>query len=1388
MSSARLQKLKDKEEPQLQDSKYQLPTFSHFNEKNSQEYNCLSKKLEASKEDSELQKQLTSSPKSQRQSSKDLNPFEVNIGFDKIEKVQQHTFNQNMMIMNEKDRQQTSQKNQITNTPNQEVLGQLNQQNENVLQIPTSDIQTQSQETQNDQTINTKQIRRRNVIILIVIITCLLSIGLSLYFALVSGGNDKEDPFEKSLYVVQRKFSTQKQQNYKLELHTIHMNQQNSNSSQYSREVVIEYLFSMLIQNQTNDQIQILAFVDQTKQYEVGKPNSTVILTGARNLFDNSNSTNATSTSSQENSSQNQQTKNSLNSSTTDQDQQNSMSDDLPFSDDDINLSRAEIIQFNVTRGGELIDIYFPVNVNETFLFNLPSFLTTLLPNLLKSNYDQIDPKGIKISQKKFNFVQKNAHGAYKMSEMKSLKSATGDITLVQQFVQKTDNDYKQVIQQQSNITFNNQGQLDNSTEDVIQNQQILQKFNVSFINETSISNDERTQIINVYNSMSKKYYNWTDYLIFLDNLKKSEAQLDNTIIISNQTEKSLVDINQRVDLSQPTTRMLTDNNNILESLHVQLFSKNILTIKMQSFISFQCQKPEDNSSNDECKVQIFLQFLGLNIPVSPIQKVNFPLTKYKKQVDWLKKNSLLMMSKIKNNVIDVINKANSQIDAKINLAQNLFSNLSNPILKDVQKYASNMTSSISGQLLDKQQKLQMQYNEILNATQNKVSSIQNIISQSAQQYITTLKNNIPQIQQILIAENQKLIQIYQNNVNELHYLGKLEIQNMQISIQKTHELIQATIDTQIQQNIMKLIQDQQDTFMNSVQSFLNSQSQKLNNTFGQFSLNIQKCILQLMQSSFFNIFSVQLKQMSSQINDLLSIQLGEIQQQFNKTKQQINMDIVKAQSATGKFSNISNNLKPAQNIQDLLEERNRAILETQKNLNTLISRSLDSLKIPIVSNYSQFINITNQEITSKITNVTDIFSNITQQSIIKFRDTITLLKNKTKDFSSNVSQKISDGVDNLFSIVDSYDKQITDQSQQALQMLQADFSQPNFQDEVKKQMGQSAQIITDDISDMSLKSLNLTNLQDGNLLDFPVKSFINGIQDVINNGTDTVQNTVNSVKNVQNSFNDLSNQFKQISQVALNFSQYQNSFLQINKSFQDILNQVDLQNLFQMITDDLKQDLVTFVQSQIIDNIQKQTIDQIKDKFQNLGNMILKANLNKAVKKLENMNKLFEVAITKISSKFQFDKEKKILFDKQLKFPENPWPYFIPTPIGIPLVLQYYFLFGAQISTYFDIQGTSISVGFKISANAEFDASASLSVAVAEVGAYAKGTIIQGDLQGLIRMQLLQKNNLSFIVDGTFKALNLKAFIYIQYIKNSQNSFLNQNESIWSEQLYSWS
>ncbi|KAL4480389.1 hypothetical protein ABPG74_020905 [Tetrahymena malaccensis] len=1229
----------------------------------------------------------------------------------------------------------------------------------------SSENQTPNIDIQIPNTINSQ--RNRNAILLSIICVCLLAIGLSLYFGLTQSQNDNGDPFEKSLYIVDRKFQTQKQQNYKFELHTIHVHQ-NNDSSKYSRE--------------------ILAFVDQTKQYEVEQTNSTVILPGARDFIDI-------------NSPQNQQSTQSSTTNNTNQDNQrnSSKSDDLPFSDDDIDLSRAEIIQFNVTRGGEMIDISFPCNVNETFLFNLPSFLSALLPNLLKSNYDQVDSKGIKVSQRKDNLIQKNAHGTYKMSVMQSHKASTGDVTLIQQFVQKTDTDYKQVIQQQSNITFNNQGQLvkgniqssqkfqyvnyflhakyiqqiisfsfkDNSTEDVLKNQQISQKFNVTFINETSISNDQRTHINNVYNLMNKIQYNWTDYLVFLDNLKKTDVQLDNTLITSNQTEKPLVGINQTVDLSHPNTRMLTQNNDLLDSLNVQLFSKSILTIKMTSFISFQCQKPQDTSQNDVCKSQIFLQFLGLNIPVSPIQTVNFPLTQFKNKVYWLKKNSLLMVSKIKNNVIDQISNISNQINQKINLAQNLFSSLQNPNLNDIQQYASIITSNISGQLLDQQQKLQTQYNQILNATQNKVNILQDIASSAAKQYLTTLKNKLPEVQKNLIDENEKLLQIYQDKSKNLYAVGILEVQNMQISLQKTIELIQDTVYTQIKQNIIKLIQEQQDIFMNSVLSYMNSQQLKLNNTVSKFAQDIQKKIILLTQNSFYNIFQVQLKQMSNQINDSLLKPIGEIQQQFNQTKQNINIINVKTNKNEGKkFVHFTDKLKPTQDIEDQLQERRNAIQNIQNNLNSLISTSLDQLKSIVVSNYTQIMNITNQEITSKITNVTDVFANITQQSILSLKDKITILKNKTQDYSFNVTQKLQNGIDSLFSQVDGYDKQITTQADQALKMLQVDFSQSNFKDSVKQQLGESAQTLTDDITDQSLKSFNLTNLQDGNLFDFPVKSYVNGIQSLINNGTNSIKDTIDQVKNVQSSFNDLSKQFKQISQVALNFSQYENSFLQINKNFEDILNQVDLQNLFQTITEDLKQDLINYIQSEIIDNIQKQAIDQVKSKFEKLGNQILKENLNKAVKKLENVNKLFEMAIMQISSKFQFDKEKKILFDKQLKFPENPWPYFIPTPIGIPLVLQYYFQFGAQIFTYIDIQGTSISAGFQISANAEFDASASLSVAIAEVGAYAKGTIISGDIRGLIKIELLQKQNLSFIVDGTFKALNLKASIYIQYIK----------------------
>ncbi|KAL4505950.1 hypothetical protein ABPG72_013711 [Tetrahymena utriculariae] len=1367
MSSPRLSKEKDIEKSSLQEQQtnsQQQQTFSQQNKQYSQQEEGYSTKTVIIQEDVSFYKNIENLPNFMRQSSKEHHLLERNIVINKLDNPQSQTVNQNMIIIQEKESQQTPEQNYIGLYPNQQEDNDQAQKikiEENV-QKEVSDLEIQSQNTQIVNILSEKSTKRKNIITFSIILVGLLVIGLSLYFALKPNPPDPDD--EKIPYVIQRKFTTQKQQNFRLELLTTHY--QRNDTNKFSREIVIEYLFCMLIQNQTNDQIQILAFVDQTKQYEVGQQNSTVILNGARNFIELNDSANSTSTSNQQNSTQSQLTDQSPNS---DQDQE------FPFSNDGIQLSRAEIIQFNVTKGGELVDIAFPINVNETFLFNLPSFLSTLLPNLLKSNYDIVDPKGVKIVNKLANFTQKNAHGSYKMSVMQSHKSMTGDVTLVQQFTQKTDTDYKQVTQQQSNITFNNQGylvrgnvqasqqfQYDNPTEDTLKNQQIHQKFNVTFINETSISDDQKIHINSIYHLMDKQQYNWTDYLKFLDNLKKTEMQLDNTIITANQTEKPLVDINQKVNISSPQTRMLTQNNNLLDNLQVELFSKNVLTIQMKSFISFKCDKSQNSSSNDQCQTQIFLQFLGLNIPVSPIQKVNFPLTKFKNEVNWLKKNLLLVVSKTKNSVMDVVKQVNSQIDGKLNLAQKLFSKFSNPILNDAQKFASSITSSISGNLLDKLQKLQMSFTQILNTTQNKFNALQNITSQTAQVYLTTLQNNLPKIQQSLIEQIQKINQVYQNKTIIIHTDGQIAIQKVQQTLQQAYELIQDKINVQIQENITKFVQNQQSIFINSTQAFLKTQLSKISNLTGQLTSKIQNQIILLAQNSFFNIFSGQLKLMSKQINDQLQKPLSDLQAQFNKTKSLINITIIQVKNQK---DNSFNNFKTPKITIDEINESQKAASDLLFNsFNSLTS--LDSFYNLVANNFKQCVNSINDEINSKINNVTDIFQNIAQQSLLSFKDTITTLKNKTKDFSSNLTQQIQDGVDNLFSTVSGYDKQITEQSEQALQMLSADFGQLNFVDQVKKQMGKQAQILTDDISDLSLKDLNLSNLQDGNLFDFPVKSFINGIQDLINNGTNTIKNTVDSVKNVQNSFNDLSNQLSQIHQVALNFSQFENSFLDVNKNFKDIISQVDLQNFFQTITEDLKQDLTTFVKSQILENIQKLAIDQIKDKFQKLGNELLKTNLNKAVSKLENVNKLFESAITKISQKFQFKKERKVLYDKNLKFPEYPQPYFIPTPIGIPLILQYYFQFKAQIFTFIDIQATQIIAGFDISANAQFDASAVLSVLIAEIGAYAQGTIVAVDLQGFLSIQLLQKQNLKFIVDATFKAFNLKASIYISYIQ----------------------
>ncbi|EAR95207.2 transmembrane protein, putative (macronuclear) [Tetrahymena thermophila SB210] len=1289
MTSLQLHKQNESEEIQLQESQseQQQQTFTKQSKQNSQEQESLSTKTIVVQVDSSVSQNLEDLPIIKKQQNTQENQIlEQSIIVEKLDNPQLQTLNQNMI--QEKESQQIIGKDNV-HSPNQQENQEQAHKDEKDFQQNSQDLESQSQSIQKNNSLNEKTNKRRNVIILSVIFAGLLVIALSLYFALKPGEENDNSSAEKSPYVIQRKFVTSKQQNYRLELLTTH-NHKRNDSSNYTREIVIEYLFSMLIQNQTDDQIQILAFVDQTKQYEVGKQDDVVILPGARNFIDLNDSNNLTQTPNQKNSTENQSTNQSPNiNSTSDQDQE------FPFSDDDIQLSRAEIIQFNVTKGGVIKDIAFPINVNETFLFSLPAFLTTLLPNLQKSNYDIIDPKGVKNVTKQANFTQKNVHGTYKMSVMQSHKSATGDVTLVQQFTQKTNDDYKQVTQQQSNITFNNQGYLvkgrvesaykiisflskDNSTEDVLKNQKITQKFNVTFINETNISNNEKTHINNVFNMMSTVQYNWTYYLEFIENLKKTDIQLDSTIITSNQTEKPLVDLNQKVNISSPSTRMLTQNNNLLDNLQVKLFEKDILTIKMRSFISFKCDKQQDSSSNDQCQTQVFLQFLGLNIPVSPIQKVKFPLTKFKNEVNWLKKNLLLAVSKIKNNVIDVVKQVKSQIDAKFNLTQNLFSNLSNPILNDVQKYASVITSSISVNLLDKLQKLQLQYTQILNSTQQKLGAIQNITSQVAQVYISTLQNNLPKIQQSLIEQSQKINQIYQNKTNLIYKDGQIAIQKVQQTLKQAYDLIQDKINIQIQQNLTKFVQSQQ------------------------------------------------IKE-NPQIKSVLE-------------------------------------LKTSQNILNQINENQKAAQDLYNSFNSLTS--LDSLYTLIASNFTSCADSINQDITTKLANITDIFSNIAQQSMLSFKDTITTLKNKTYDFSSNLTQQIQDGVDNLFSTVISYDKKIMDQSEQALQMLSADFSQSNFIDQVKKQMGKQSQILTDDISDLSLKSLNLTNLQDGNIFDFPVNSYINGIKDAINNGTDTIKNTINSVKNVQNSFNDLSNQLSQIHQVALNFSQFENQFLNINKNFEDIVGQIDLQNLFQTITEDLKQDLINFVKSQILEKIQKQAIDQIKDKFQNLGNELLKTNLKNAIAKLENVNKLFESAITKISSKFQIKKEQKVLFDEKMKFPQYPQPYYIPTPIGIPLVLQYYFQFSAQIFTFIDIQATSINAGFGVSANAEFDASAALSVLIAEIGAYAQGTLVSVDLQGLLSIQLLQKQNLQFIVDATFKAFNLKASIYISYIK----------------------
>ncbi|EAR95206.3 transmembrane protein, putative (macronuclear) [Tetrahymena thermophila SB210] len=1369
MTSLKLHKQNESEEFQLQElqsEQQQQQTFVENIKQNSQEQESLSTKTKKIQEDSSIFKNLENLPNVQKQQITQQNLLlEENIVIEKFDKPQLQTLNQNMI--QEKESQQIIRQDNVHSLNYLENQEQAHVGDEKEFQQKSQDLESQSQSVQKNNSLYEKINKRRNVITLSVIFAGLLVIALSLYFALKPGGENDDSSFEKSPYVVQRKFVTSKQQNYRLELLTTH-NYKRNDSSNYTREIVVEYLFSMLIQNQKDDQIQILAFVDQTKQYEVGKQDSAVIISGARNFIDSNDSTTSISTTNQKNTTENQ----SINQSPT----SNSTSDqDFPFSDDDVQLSRAEIIQLNVTKGGEIKDIAFPINVNETFLFGLPAFLTTLLPNLYKSNYDIIDPKGVKIVTKLANFTQKNVHGAYKMSVMQSHKSATGDVTLVQQFTQKTNDDYQQATQQQSNITFNNQGyfvkgrvesaqqfQYDNSTEDVLNNQKITQKFNVTFINETNISNNEKTHINNVFNMMSTVQYNWTNYLQFIENLKKTDIQLDNTLITSNQTEKPLVDLNQKVNISSPSTRMLTQNNNLLDNLQVKLFEKDILTIKMRSFISFKCDKQQDSSSNDECQTQVFLQFLGLNIPVSPIQKVNFPLTKFKNEVNWLKKNLLLAVSKIKNTVIDVVKQVNYQIDAKFNLAQKLFSNLSNPILNDIQKYASGITSSISVDLLDKLQKLQLQYTQILNSTQQKLGTIQNITSQTAQAYISTLQNNLSKIQQSLIEQSQKINQIYQNKTNLIYKDGQIAIQNVQQTLKQAYDLIQDKINIQIQQNLTKFVQSQQSTFINNTQTFLNAQSSKITNFTSQQTSKIQQQIIQLSQNSFSNIFQGQLKQISKQINDQLEKSLNNLQSQFNIAKQSINITIIQVKENPQIKSVLE--LKTSQNILNQINESQKAAQDLYSSFNSLTS--LDSLYTFIASNFTSCADSINQEITSKLTNITDIFSNIAQQSILSFKDTITTLKSKTYDFSSNLSQQILDGVDNEFIAVSNFDKKIMDQSEQALQMLSADFSSSNFVDQVKKQMGKQSQILTDDISDLSLKSLNLTNLQDGNIFDFPVNSFISGIKDAINNGTDTIKNTIDSVKNVQNSFNDLSNQLSQIHQVALNFSQFENQFLNINKNFEDIVGQIDLQNLFQTITEDLKQDLISFVKSQILEKIQKQAIDQIKDKFQKLGNEFLKTNLNNAIAKLENVNKLFESAITKISSKFQIKKEQKVLFDEKMKFPQYPQPYYIPTPIGIPLVLQYYFQFSAQIFTFIEIQATSINAGFGVSANAEFDASAALSVLIAEIGAYAQGTIVSVDLQGLLSIQLLQKQNLQFIVDATFKAFNLKASIYISYIQ----------------------
>ncbi|KAL4480391.1 hypothetical protein ABPG74_020907 [Tetrahymena malaccensis] len=1375
MSSPRHTKEKESEGNQLQElqshSQQQQTSTQKIKQKYQDEEEGLSTKTVVINEDTTFYKNIENYPNIKRFSFQENHLLEENKIVDKFD-PQLQNLNQNMILMQEKENQLTIEENQLVLSANLQECNQQVEKVEENIQKEAQDIETQNSNIQKDNLLSQRKIQRKNLIILGVIIAGLVVIGLSFYFAFKSGGdnNDGDDyNNEKSPYIFQRKFTTSKQQNFLLQLHTIHNHQRNS-SSNYSREIMLEYIFCMLIQNQTNDKIQILAYVDQTKQYEVGQQNSTVILSGARNFIELNDSANQTSTANQQNSAQDQKVNETLNS---DQDKQ------FPFSDDDIQLSRAEIIQFNVTKGGELLDIAFPIHVNETFLFNLPSFLSTLLPNLLKSNYDIIDNKGVKIAKKLTNFTQKNAHGTYKMSVMQSHKSVSGDVTLVQQFTQKSDIDYNQVIQQQSNITFNNQGylvkanvkagqqfQYDNTTEDVLKNQQVNQKFNVTFINETSISNDQRAHINNIYQLMDKIQQNWTDYLSFLDNLKKTDMQLDNSLITQNQTEKPLVDINQKVNISSPSTRMLTQNNNLMDNLQVQLFSKSVLTIKMTSFISFKCDKQQDSSSNDQCQAQIFLQFLGLNIPVSPIQKVNFPLSKFKNEVNWLKKNLLLVVSKIKNQVIEVVKQVNSQIDGKLNFAQKLFSNFTNPILNDVQKFASSITSSIQVKLLDKLQKLQMIYTQVLNTTQTKFSALQNITSQTAQVYITAFQSYLPKIQQNLIEQTQKINQIYTNKTINLRKDGILAIQKAQQTLQQAYELVQDKINNQIQQNITTFIQNQQNMLINTTQSFLISQSSKITNITGQFTSKIQQKIIQLAQNSFSNIFQGQLKQMSKKINDQLQKQLNDLYLQFNKTKQSINITIIQIKTQNGPRPAFE--LKTEQNILDQINICQKEAQDLYSSFNSLTI--VDSFYTTITSNFTSSVNSINQEINTKITNVTDIFSNIASQSMLSFKDTIITLKNKTKDFSSNVTQQIQDGVDNLFDTVSNYDKQITDQAEQALQMLSADFGQLNFIDQVKKQMGKQEQILTDDLSDLSLKALNLTNLQDGNLFDFPVKSFISGIQDLISNGTDTIKKTVDSVKNVQNTFNDLSTQLSQIHQVALNFSQFESSFLDINKNFEEIVGQVDLQNLFQAITDDLKQDLTTFVKSQILENLQKLAIDQIRDKlfqkFQKLGNDLLKTNLNKAISKLENVNKLFESAITKISSKFQLKNEKKVLFDKNLKFPEQPQPYFIPTPIGVPLVLQYYFQFGAQVYAFIDIQATSVNAGFAISANSDFVASAALSVIIAEIGAYAQGTIIAVDLQGLIKIQLLEKQKLQFIVDATFKAFNLKASIYISYIK----------------------